>query len=106
MSNHRPRHDRGALKRCLDCNALGRYGSRGRCARCYRSLKAKRYDATFDAERDRFEAQMAAGAVFDCPRCGEPIDSMGPWDLDHYGARLQPAHVRCNRGRIGGGFAS
>lgn len=49
--------------------------------------------------RRRVARLVASGAAF-CTRCGELLDPLDPWDLDHTEDRrgyLGPAHQSCNR---------
>lgn len=49
--------------------------------------------------RKRWARVVAAGNVA-CSRCGQPIDPLEPWDLDHADDRrgyLGPSHRACNR---------
>ena len=50
--------------------------------------------------REWWAKRIAAGAVFICPRCSDPILPSDPWDLDHYldddDSHTLPAHRTCN----------
>jgi hypothetical protein len=56
------------------------------------------------AERKKWIPVIDAGNAL-CARCGRPIVTGTPWDLDHSddrGGYLGPAHRACNRGHGSG----
>jgi hypothetical protein len=64
------------------------------------------YGSAHRAQRIHFSARMRAGEVFNCWRCGEPIDP-AHWDLGHVDAEYRPQfghrhpeHPACNRATV------
>jgi hypothetical protein len=63
------------------------------------STSARGYGWRHQQVKKRVGLLVASGAAF-CTRCGEPIDPLDPWDLDHSDDRSRwvgPAHRSCNR---------
>jgi hypothetical protein len=62
-----------------------------------------RYGRRHKEVRRHFKLRMARGEVFNCWRCGRPIDPNGRWDLGHVGDNTAvggerwPEHTWCNR---------
>ena len=89
----------GGNKICLGCGVIGKHGRSGRCEPCSAGVKAKYREPEYITERDHARLMIEAGASFDCPRCGEPIELGDEWDMGHQGdGTLRPEHARCNRG--------
>jgi hypothetical protein len=65
-----------------------------------------RYGRYYKELRRRFAGRMARGEVFNCWRCGEPINPAGTWDLGHVGDHTGaggarwPEHRSCNRATV------
>jgi hypothetical protein len=93
------------VKICIGCGDRGRWGGSGRCPSCYALHKAKYREPEFVADRQHWRDLLTLGVLLDCARCGEQIRSIDDLDCDHATGN-SPTHARCNRGRIGGGFAS
>ena len=72
-----------------------------------RRARGHRYGRVHKDVRRHFAVRIAAGEIYNCWRCGEPIT--GPWDLGHVEEGLGvwldfkghmgrwPEHTRCNR---------
>lgn len=61
--------------------------------------QARGYDRAHDAERRRWQAELAIRPI-QCARCGQPINPGEPFDLGHTDDRTGwtgPEHPRCNR---------
>lgn len=56
--------------------------------------------ASYRQAKEAWRPIVAAGGVA-CSRCGQILDPLAPWDLDHYDdtdpEALHPAHPICNR---------
>jgi hypothetical protein len=90
-------------KRCLDCPAITRNGSR--CPTCERAHNRKRHNRVLYDRADyrRRAARVRANATR-CWRCGLPILPGQPVDADHVNpgdpnSPLLPTHASCNRGK-------
>jgi hypothetical protein len=62
------------------------------------------YGYTHRNLRRNLHQSMLAGAHYDCPHCGNWVNPLEPWELDHAPDRVSyrgPAHTLCNRRNTG-----
>lgn len=96
-----PKPGCGTLTTGGPCNAHAKADDHARGTR-----QARGYDQAHDAERRRWQAELAIRPVA-CARCDQPIHPGEPFDLGHTDDRTAwtgPEHQRCNR--AAGGRAS
>ena len=69
------------------------------------STWARGYTGTHRKLRNQLQRRMDLGELFDCWRCGEPIQPGEPFDLGHDDLDRSiwrgPEHRRCNRATSG-----